>query len=62
VLTQDERDVLGADANRSIESVGDALRAITIPGGHTPYKNGPPPGPKPPMDGLVRLDSMARGW
>jgi hypothetical protein len=62
VLTRDERDVLEAHGGQPMESVGDALLAITVLGGYTPYKNGPPPGPKPLMDGLVRLDAMVHGW
>jgi hypothetical protein len=62
VLSQDERDVLEAHTGHGITSVGEALLAITVLGGYTPYKNGPPAGPKPLMDGLVRLDAMVHGW
>lgn len=62
ILSPTEIEVLEAIEKKPIATTAAAVVSIAKLGGHTPYKNGPPPGIKVLWIGLRRLEDMEAGW
>lgn len=62
VLPEDELEVLRALTRKPVTTAADVVTAVARLGGHEPYKNGPPPGPKRLWEGLRRIHDMLLGW
>lgn len=62
ILRPTEIEVLETIEKKPITTTAAAVVCIAKLGGHTPYKNGPPPGIKVLWIGLRRLEDMEAGW
>ena len=62
VVSPTELDVLEAETNAQITTVGQAVLAIAKLGGYQAYRSAPPPGTVSIWRGIRRLEALTHGW